>query len=590
LSNNEKQVKTNMLDEFEKQLDEICDNYFEENFTLEDSISKIKHLSVTWEHCRFDLKNFGIKTNEIKLIDYPDSLKIYHPAWFANDEGKGCKFTDKSGKINIKFQCIGDGNLRYSLRGNDYRNVLDNSLRNPVYINYTKFTINNEKFIEDEVLTWHNKPIVVNQKCENDEIFDVEINYSNIYHYFPKLRPFVMKLIKTDNDFEKAYDDVKKFIKYEKMRMQLNEIAVESVDLYTFLNDNKLVFDNNFLSSHDLFINTYQNYDNYNKLTQKIDELNTKLSALENKLTDFETNTEKALDSNNVLFNNLYLDYQFTPNRLLNNLQTLCSELLSFVNNICKKHGIDWWLDYGNLLGAIRHGYFIPWDDDMDIGMMRKDYHKFIDVLYDEIKDHGMNNYINVYYRKRQGRNKLINSFVQFFVMDKKRKKVMAGVDVFPYDFLKEYNPEDFGPKYNRAQTQFYRTLNNGSKRSAVYMGLDYEEVIGQYYSSLNLSYEKAKYVIPGVEGSFGYHRNLYEVKALDSEEMFPLKEVDFGNYKFPAPKNSDYYLRQIYGDYLKVPKSIRTHSRVNNFRNIEGINETFEKRIEIFKEVNENF
>ena len=53
--------------------------------------------------------------------------------------------------------------------------------------------------------------------------------------------------------------------------------------------------------------------------------------------------------------------------------------LLQSFDTVCKKHDIDYWLDYGTLLGAIRHQGFIPWDTETDVGMLRSDYALFLE-------------------------------------------------------------------------------------------------------------------------------------------------------------------------------------------------------------------
>ena len=60
-------------------------------------------------------------------------------------------------------------------------------------------------------------------------------------------------------------------------------------------------------------------------------------------------------------------------------------EVLEDIEKICRKHNIHYQADYGTLIGAIRHGGFIPWDDDMDISMLRKDYDIFNKVALDEL-------------------------------------------------------------------------------------------------------------------------------------------------------------------------------------------------------------
>ena len=62
-------------------------------------------------------------------------------------------------------------------------------------------------------------------------------------------------------------------------------------------------------------------------------------------------------------------------------------DVLEKVVEICKKYNIRWFADYGTLMGAARHGGFIPWDDDLDICMFRNDYEKFNKVAAEELPE-----------------------------------------------------------------------------------------------------------------------------------------------------------------------------------------------------------
>lgn len=65
--------------------------------------------------------------------------------------------------------------------------------------------------------------------------------------------------------------------------------------------------------------------------------------------------------------------------------QTEMFNILSEIDRICRKHQIKYWLEFGTLLGAIRHKGLIPWDDDCDIGMMRSDFIRFKNVILKEL-------------------------------------------------------------------------------------------------------------------------------------------------------------------------------------------------------------
>ena len=61
--------------------------------------------------------------------------------------------------------------------------------------------------------------------------------------------------------------------------------------------------------------------------------------------------------------------------------------ILEEIDKICKRHKIEYWLDGGTLLGAVRHGGFIPWDDDIDIGMSLEDEKRFEEIAPKELPD-----------------------------------------------------------------------------------------------------------------------------------------------------------------------------------------------------------
>ena len=63
-------------------------------------------------------------------------------------------------------------------------------------------------------------------------------------------------------------------------------------------------------------------------------------------------------------------------------------EILNIFHEICTRHNIDYWLDWGTLLGARRHAGFIPWDDDLDVKILWKDRKRLISALEKELPDH----------------------------------------------------------------------------------------------------------------------------------------------------------------------------------------------------------
>ncbi|WMC93881.1 LicD family protein [Kineothrix sp. MB12-C1] len=115
-------------------------------------------------------------------------------------------------------------------------------------------------------------------------------------------------------------------------------------------------------------------------------------------------------------------------------------ELLMEIDRICKKHDIQYYADAGTLLGAIRHKGFIPWDDDLDIAMKRKDYERFFVVAKEELpRSYKIGNiHNNVGWEEPFMR--IINgdkvNFTKGHLERWHRCPWVIGVDIFPIDHL----------------------------------------------------------------------------------------------------------------------------------------------------------
>lgn len=289
---------------------------------------------------------------------------------------------------------------------------------------------------------------------------------------------------------------------------------------------------------------------------------------------------KRLVDVHQKYLNNLYILYELEPTPFLSGMRELSYELMKFVDNVCIKHDLEYWMDYGTLLGSVRHSDFVPWDDDLDVGIMRKDYNELIKVLPKEIEDNNLTNLIADF--KIDKHNNISKRWFQLSYKHPNIKTKFIGVDFFPYDYMEGFD-DDLNEDFNKALTEYYHNPKS----------FTLEEYLDKFYSQFKLDLDEREYILAGIDNVRGDIRKyaMYKKVYLKKDEVFPLKRLPFGKYDLPAPKNSRKYVIDVYGkNYMQIPHKIRDHGRLNKFKKRENIMELLDEGITMLKKANENY
>ena len=247
--------------------------------------------------------------------------------------------------------------------------------------------------------------------------------------------------------------------------------------------------------------------------------------------------------------------------KILRKAQLIMLDKLIEFDEICKKYNLNYWLDSGTLLGAVRHKGFIPWDDDIDISMPIEDYYRFKEIAQKELSSSiffqtkkSDKEFKFDYIKLRSNRAKIIE-----FHENNKDIKYHQGifVDIFPMitlpneTFYKEFYDDIFAliRKVSAVSLHTPNGISHPTQRAKLIEAIN---SLHQGWSNKDLK--------------VAYGGQMPDLSAwFDIDKIFPLSKIEFEGKLFNAPNNPHHYLENIYSfNYMELPPkdARKTHAK----------------------------
>lgn len=247
------------------------------------------------------------------------------------------------------------------------------------------------------------------------------------------------------------------------------------------------------------------------------------------------------------------------------------------IDERCRRNGLKLFLVGGTLLGAVRHGGFIPWDDDMDFALLRKDYQKLIEIFDDEFSD---------LYELRcpNSKNPNGNRFMQIYKKgtilrtlgdENPLQPQSIYIDIFPYDYTPEVGVLRMikGNLANccmaiaacvmdyRYPDAILQSLLKTDRKGNITLRI--RRLIGRTFSFISpekwfdlvdksICCSKKSEYITSATGRKHYFGEMYHTKV-----FLPFCEIKFCEHLFYAPNDYASYLKGLYGENYMIPPNI---------------------------------
>ncbi|WP_308756460.1 LicD family protein [uncultured Bacteroides sp.] len=236
---------------------------------------------------------------------------------------------------------------------------------------------------------------------------------------------------------------------------------------------------------------------------------------------------------------------------ILRRAQLRMLEMLLYIDKICKENDIEYWLEGGTLLGAVRHGGFIPWDDDVDITMTRSNYHRFRQIVLNHpheqfvLQEHSTD---SKYYNLWPVLRDLKSEYIQDSLLHKVRKYRGLQVDIFLMDDFIIQPFRFISLCVNALINKLILFTDNPIMHLGVH-GLYHLEngILIPVFNAISKVNSNRKRLRMGYGIPFMYE--------FDKADVFPVSPILFEGHWFYGPANPMNCLCKTFGDYMSIPE-----------------------------------